>query len=556
MLYYRGRQRIVDANGDGVSNAKVYFYDSLTSTLAPVYTDAERTVEHTNPVRTNAAGFLPPIYLNPGVLYKTIATTADDVSLPDGTVDPLQIFDREALGAILYPLSDAERNEGVEPVDFSYRWGSFQRYGMDPTGATDSAAALADAMAANSHVFDEYPGGGTYLFNSEVVIPHANIRISGVTRNIQSPVGSGTTFVLATVAGSGAACLRESAVIQTADGIEHICFTWQTYTTGQIGIRCSQLRASRIKYCSFVGTGVLGTSVGGIQIDGTGTYTGDMNISENYFSAVQFGIDARGVCTSLRIRDNEFYGNVTGGNVGFAVRFSSTCAACLVEGNYIQGFDTGIVAVAGSSLIKQIGNTFEANTISWQWDQNATDFMGHVSKGDTIVSGGLPVVPYNNTAGCHVDSQPAIVQYDNTTIKAYRGFQEFGRSARIGYWTNVAYSAGNFTANGGSTWTVDSGDQTTYQYTQVGNTMFVSLTLESTATTVAGPTQLIITIPASVSAAKKVEGACVVNIGGTMEMGKFVINASGTQIVVSRINGASFGTATIDLGLQAQLEMA
>src|ERR1700677_1773634 len=64
----------------------------------------------------------------------------------------------------------SEAAAGVTPTDPEYPAGDVRRYGADPTGKIDSSAAWANAIASNDHVFDGYPGGGTYLFDSEVVI--------------------------------------------------------------------------------------------------------------------------------------------------------------------------------------------------------------------------------------------------------------------------------------------------------------------------------------------------------------------------------------------------
>jgi hypothetical protein len=67
---------------------------------------------------------------------------------------------------------------------------------------------------------------------------------------------------------------------------------------------------------------------------------------------------------------------------------------------------------------------------------------------------------------------------------AAEGLYDKGRDVAIGVWTDVAFDAANFTANGTMTWTVASGDQNTYSYMLIGNTMFLSFKFSTT--TVAG----------------------------------------------------------------------
>lgn len=68
-------------------------------------------------------------------------------------------------------------------------------------------------------------------------------------------------------------------------------------------------------------------------------------------------------------------------------------------------------------------------------------------------------------------------------------------------WTSVAFSAGNFTVPGG-TWTVASGDQTTYAYMNSGKTLFVQFGIATT--TVSGsPAYLEIAIPGGFTSAAR-----------------------------------------------------
>lgn len=83
----------------------------------------------------------------------------------------------------------------------------------------------------------------------------------------------------------------------------------------------------------------------------------------------------------------------------------------------------------------------------------------------------------------------ATYQYDATTTRWRLVSHEQGA------FITVAYSAGNFTANGTMTWTVDSGDQETYAYYLSGRT--INLVYSIGASTIGGTpnTQLRIAIP-------------------------------------------------------------
>ncbi len=77
---------------------------------------------------------------------------------------------------------------------------------------------------------------------------------------------------------------------------------------------------------------------------------------------------------------------------------------------------------------------------------------------------------------------------------------EKGRVVALGHWTSVAYAAGNFTASAG-TWTVDSGDVTTYAYALDGQKMTVAFYINNTDVSNAGAV-LRIKIPDSKTATK------------------------------------------------------
>ena len=179
MLYYPGRARSVDANGDPVSNAKLSFYLTLTVDPAPVYADFELTVEHTQPVRSNAAGFYPPIYFDPAVIYKSVETTADDVSLPGGTVDPANtsLFSGASagdIGAILYPRTEEEIAADVTPADltrFAQPWLWVRREGCVLDGTTDDYEAFGRCISVAASTNMGLLIDGPMLIGTNITVP-------------------------------------------------------------------------------------------------------------------------------------------------------------------------------------------------------------------------------------------------------------------------------------------------------------------------------------------------------------------------------------------------
>lgn len=62
--------RLTDANGVILPSARLYTYVTGTTTPAATYTTSALNVSHGNYVQANSAGLLPPIYLDPAVVYR------------------------------------------------------------------------------------------------------------------------------------------------------------------------------------------------------------------------------------------------------------------------------------------------------------------------------------------------------------------------------------------------------------------------------------------------------------------------------------------------------
>jgi hypothetical protein len=84
-------------------------------------------------------------------------------------------------------ITAAETAASVTPTNLQYVPGNVLRYGADPTGSTDSAAAINNALLCNSEVFDS--AGGTFACSASLLM-HSNQTLKGV--------GAGTVFQFAT----------------------------------------------------------------------------------------------------------------------------------------------------------------------------------------------------------------------------------------------------------------------------------------------------------------------------------------------------------------------
>lgn len=128
---------------------------------------------------------------------------------------------------------------------------------------------------------------------------------------------------------------------------------------------------------------------------------------------------------------------------------------------------------------------------------------------------------------------------------------ERGRSAAIGDWTDVAHDAGNFTASAG-TWTVASGDQTTFAYSIVGKSLVVTFSLFTTSVSTT-PAELRIAIPGSYTAAKVAYAPVLIVDNGTRTMGTARTAAAGSTIVIEREDAGNFTASTNNTAVVGQI---
>lgn len=81
--------RVQDANGTVYPGAKLYIYLTGGTTPASVYTTANLTTPHPNPVVADAGGFLPLMFLDPTLVYRFVARTSAGASISGMDFDPV-----------------------------------------------------------------------------------------------------------------------------------------------------------------------------------------------------------------------------------------------------------------------------------------------------------------------------------------------------------------------------------------------------------------------------------------------------------------------------------
>lgn len=457
-----------------------------------------------------------------------------------------------------YARSAVEIANGVVPTNLGSYYGALARYGADPTGAADSTAAFVAATKASADVFDDYPGGGLYKFNSEAVIASYPITIRGQARvqfGNQSFV-KGTEFLLATAAGPGAACLRTNA-FSFGLRLQNIGFAFQTYNTGQIGFRASQdLRAFTIENCEFQGSTTAGSNTIGMQFDGGSVYSGAGVIRDNYISACLIGIYLKGNCTTFKIYGNELYGNIGGVASGAGIQMDYPVTEPKILCNYFESFVNGIFS-NGALLVQQCLNDFQVCTHGFTWTKTSASIVGNQSVGE---SGNAGVYSSNDSDQNHLMGR---LGWLNTggTIGSTRGFTEGNgpgtdlRTFAMGYPQIPVFSAAIFTGLGSMTWTVSSGNVLTFEWILIGKTMTVFFTIFSSTVGGTPSNALQVTIPGGFSAAAEVGAPITIQNNNAFSNNGIAQVVGGATVIqfFTTAAGSTPWTASANTGVQGSL---
>ena len=138
-------------DGKPLIGAKIYIFETETTTPKTVFKDFQGQISHPRPILTNAQGRVPPIYIGTGIyrvrILKPNNTPFEDVdglvgaSVPDGGESP---------GGETYPLTDENSVMKTGDVIWSYRTGPRVGFtpcnggtiGQETSGATNIAVGV------------------------------------------------------------------------------------------------------------------------------------------------------------------------------------------------------------------------------------------------------------------------------------------------------------------------------------------------------------------------------------------------------------------------------
>ena len=197
---------VPDSNGDPIIGAKLYFYETGTTTLKTVYSDSNFSTAIANPVISVSGGRLPSIFLN-GV-YKVVQKDENDVEIwsrdPVGDVDAGQFdtwindksysFNDIVKGSDLafYKSLTAgiETNQGSDPISNPAEWGlsDFAFIGENVSFSSVSGAVVSktkiDTTSGSEAAFTSIPA-----WVKKITIAFNGVSVTTVGVDIQIQIG-------------------------------------------------------------------------------------------------------------------------------------------------------------------------------------------------------------------------------------------------------------------------------------------------------------------------------------------------------------------------------
>lgn len=128
---YSEHFQTLDANGNPMAGAKLYFYSAGTTTDLTVYQDSAAATPHAQPVVADSSGLFAAIYISGNSAFKTVLKTSADVTVQtvDNITPPilLDTEDQQVTGGARITSKDlGTKSSGTLTLDYGDR--PIQRY--------------------------------------------------------------------------------------------------------------------------------------------------------------------------------------------------------------------------------------------------------------------------------------------------------------------------------------------------------------------------------------------------------------------------------------------
>jgi microcystin-dependent protein len=222
-------QTLFDVNVVPIKGGKLYFYDAGTTTPRTVYRDSALAMAHSTPVRTDAYGRIPPIYVGLG-LYKIVLKDSADalISQVDGLPGATDS------GTDPSPSTDVVWTSGDIKIAFS---NSAQDGWLWANGQTVGNASSAGTARADADISDLF----TKLWNTDSTLAVSGGRGStaasdfAAAKTIALPDFRGRTFFGVDGMGTALATRITAATVATPNVIgSHFGAENVVLSTGQL----------------------------------------------------------------------------------------------------------------------------------------------------------------------------------------------------------------------------------------------------------------------------------------------------------------------------------
>lgn len=203
ILFAATRFRATDKANEPIAGAFLAFYATGTSTFQSIYVDAALTTVLTNPVKADANGLFPEIWLDDSLpAYKVVHSSPDinDPSQPGSIIWTIPQYNNtfsidklsQPILQLIYPVSHAESVAGIVPLSLAYPAdpiGDARRYCLlTLDGSTDNTTSISSMWA----LLANYRGPVTIPYNCKFnkATVYSTIPV-GVILHDQSSVNTG-----------------------------------------------------------------------------------------------------------------------------------------------------------------------------------------------------------------------------------------------------------------------------------------------------------------------------------------------------------------------------
>lgn len=280
-----------DNNGVPLAGGFLYSYAAGTTTPLATYPASNETTPNPNPIVLNSRGEAL-VWLDPTSSYKFNLTDANGSQIPGYPIDnvsgpinlssnlipsttntytlgtpviswanlylgpnAIPVFDSVSGNVGYFKITAAETAAGVTPSNYAYPPGNALRYGVDPTGTTDSTTAIQQWIDATWAMYQYLDGQGLWNGGGGAVpvmqLPPGKFKVSGTMY-----LPSGCTF---RGTGHPANTVSHTRIIMNSTGANPPV-SWTASTTWYVGDIVQPASANGYWYlCTIGGAGGSGT---------------------------------------------------------------------------------------------------------------------------------------------------------------------------------------------------------------------------------------------------------------------------------------------------------